>query len=146
MRNLLRTDTPPSAAAAPPPSLRDRITIRNDELDAGRPLSGGYTIGEKFRGVFGDEESRKKASPIRHVKSGLPAFFLAYAEKDAPGQARGTRAFADALKGSKVAVVIHEAKDRDHGSLFRKIEDGDPTAKAVLEFIRRRAGEAAARK
>src|SRR5262245_23033887 len=39
-RNLLRPDTPPSAAAAPPRSIRDRITIRNDELDAGRPLSG----------------------------------------------------------------------------------------------------------
>jgi len=36
--NLLRSDTPPSAAAAAPRSIRDRITIRNDELDAGRPL------------------------------------------------------------------------------------------------------------
>src|SRR6516162_9827406 len=35
-----RSDTPPSAAAAAPRSIRDRITIRNDELDAGRPLSG----------------------------------------------------------------------------------------------------------
>ena len=39
--SALRADTPPAAAAAAPRSLRDRITIRNDELDAGRPLSRG---------------------------------------------------------------------------------------------------------
>src|SRR5215471_14846334 len=37
-RNPLRSDTPPSAAATPPRSIRDRITIRKDKLDAGRPL------------------------------------------------------------------------------------------------------------
>jgi hypothetical protein len=45
LRNLLRSDTPPSAAAAPRRSKRDRITIRNDELDAGRPLRLRFSAG-----------------------------------------------------------------------------------------------------
>jgi acetyl esterase/lipase len=109
-------------------------------------LSGGYRIAEGRKDIFGDEQSRKNASPINHVRAGLPPFFLAYAEKDAPGQERGTRAFADALKAVKATAVVYEAKERDHGSLLRKIQDGDPTARAVLEFIRKHtpAGKAAA--
>ena len=45
--SALRADTPPAAAAAAPRSLRDRITVRNDELDAGRPLSRG-SVGTEY--------------------------------------------------------------------------------------------------
>src|SRR5262249_14669508 len=39
--SALRADTPPAAAAAAPRALRHRTTVRNDDLDAGRPLSRG---------------------------------------------------------------------------------------------------------
>src|SRR5262245_48051898 len=46
-----RSGTPPSAAA--PRSTRDRITIRNDELDAGRPPTEGPLPPLRRRGGTG---------------------------------------------------------------------------------------------
>jgi acetyl esterase/lipase len=82
-----------------------------------------------------DAEARKKTSPASHVREGLPGFFLAYAGKDAPGRESDTKAFAWALREKKVVAEVYEAKGRDHGSLFRKAQDGDATRAAVIAFI-----------
>jgi acetyl esterase/lipase len=84
-------------------------------------LSGAYLVPEARSDVFGDEASRKAASPITHIKSGVPAFFLAYADKDSPGRDQLTKEFAAALLNAKTQVVVYEARDRDHSSLFTKI-------------------------
>jgi acetyl esterase/lipase len=98
-------------------------------------LSGPARIPEARKDVFGDEDARKEASPITHARTARAPFFLAYADKDSPGRDQQTREFADALKGNKTDVEVFEAKDRDHGSLFSKIGEGDPTGEAVLAFV-----------
>lgn len=98
-------------------------------------LSGPYEIPEARQDVFGDADARRKASPISHVREGLPPFFLAYADNDSPGRDKDTKAFAAALKDKKVRVEVHEAKERDHGSLFSKVRDGDATGTAVIQFL-----------
>lgn len=103
-------------------------------------LSGAYRVPENRSDVFGDEASRKAASPITHVHPGVPAFFLAYADKDAPDRDKLTKEFAAALLGAKAQVVVVEARDRDHGSLFTKINTNDSTGDAVIAFIRKQAG------
>lgn len=99
-------------------------------------LSGSYKVAAERASQYGGEEAAKQASPLTHVRGGLPAFFLAYADKDNPNKDKQTAEFADALKRQKVAATVYEAKDRDHGTLFTKIADGDPTGEAVLAFIR----------
>lgn len=107
-------------------------------------LSGLYAVPADRAELFGDEAARAQASPQHHVRAGLPPFFLAYADKDNPDKDKQTAAFADALKAKQGASTVYVAKDRDHGSLFSKIADGDPTGQAVLAFIQ--ATEAAGKK
>jgi acetyl esterase/lipase len=98
-------------------------------------LSGVYEVLESRQEQFGDAKARKKASPASHVREGLPAFFLAYADKDEPGRDKGAKEFAQALKEKRVVAEVYEAKERDHGSLFSKVQDGDATGAAVIAFI-----------
>ncbi|OWK40185.1 alpha/beta hydrolase [Fimbriiglobus ruber] len=104
-------------------------------------LSGGYKIGPDRVSQYGGEEPARQASPLTHVRAGLPAFFLAYADKDNPGKDKQTAEFADALKANKVIATVYEAKGREHGTLLTKIADGDPTGEAVLAFIRKVAAK-----
>lgn len=103
-------------------------------------LSGAYRVPDNKSDVFGDDASRKAASPISHVKPGIPAFFLVYADKDLPDRDRQTKEFAAALIGAKDQVTVFEARDRDHVSLFTQIATDDSTGISVIEFIRRQAG------
>jgi acetyl esterase/lipase len=103
-------------------------------------LSGVYRIPETRQEIFGDEAARKAASPINNVRAGLPAFFLAFAENDAPGHDKQAREFADALKANQIVAQVFEAKGRDHGSLFTQVKDGDPTGEAIIAFIAGRSG------
>ncbi|QEL16344.1 alpha/beta hydrolase [Limnoglobus roseus] len=98
-------------------------------------LSGLYAVPDDRAAVFGGDAARKQASPQHHLRADLPPFFLAYADKDNPDKDKHTAAFADALKAKKVAATVYVGKDRDHGTLFSKIADGDPTGQAVLAFI-----------
>lgn len=102
-------------------------------------LSGTYRLPENRAEIFGDEAGRKAASPIGHARSGLPPFFLAYAESDNPGADVQTKDFAEALKQNGVEAVVVLAKDRDHRTLASKIDGSDPTAAQVLDFIHKRS-------
>lgn len=104
-------------------------------------LSGAYQVPEARKDVFGDEPARKAASPITHVKAGVPAFLLVYAEKDSPGRDKQTKEFAAALIGVKGQVQVVEARDRDHGSLFTKITTGDSTGDSVIAFVQKHNGK-----
>jgi acetyl esterase/lipase len=104
-------------------------------------LSGAYRVAENRSDVFGDEATRRAASPITHVKVGIPAFFLAYADKDSPGRDQQTKEFAAALLNAKTEVIVFEARDREHGTLFTNIAANDPTGNAVIAFIKKQAGE-----
>ncbi|QJX01137.1 alpha/beta hydrolase [Frigoriglobus tundricola] len=104
-------------------------------------LSGAYVVPDARKDVFGDEAARKAASPLTHVKAGLPGFLLVYADKDSPGRDALSKEFAAALLRVKVEVQVIEAKDREHGTLFTKITAGDPTGDAVVAFVRTHSGK-----
>jgi acetyl esterase/lipase len=103
-------------------------------------LSGLYRIPENlFPRVFGDDaEGRKLASPICHVKPGLPPFLLLCADHDLPGCDKGPcDAFCQALreKGNKVEEI--EVKDSNHYLIIMSAPvPEEPVAKAILEFIK----------
>jgi acetyl esterase/lipase len=96
-----------------------------------------------FASVFGDDpETIKQASPLTHVRAGLPPFLLIYGGLDYVQIQQATKDFAAAVKEKggeaevkKLAWHIHETTVVDfvHG-----IEPA--TADAVMEFVGRQVG------
>jgi acetyl esterase/lipase len=104
-------------------------------------MSGVYDLGEKlFPSVFGtDSEVRRKASPIRQVKAGLPPFLILYADDDFPGCGREpSAAFARALKEKSNKVETMEITDSNHYKMVLSAAvEGEAVPRAVLKFIDR---------
>jgi hypothetical protein len=103
------------------------------------PLSGVYRIpaGGLFKNVFGtNEEERKNASPIVHVCKDHPPFLIVYADKDFPTCDQVSQEMCEALKKCDCSAGVREIKGRDHITIIaRAIQEEDPTAQALLEFI-----------
>ncbi|GIW82677.1 MAG: hypothetical protein KatS3mg105_4484 [Gemmatales bacterium] len=104
------------------------------------PISGVYEIPERLAVVFGDEASRKEASPIRFVSERTPPFLFLYAAKDIPNCDTLSKKMTELIKEKKGTAQWLMIPDRDHGSIVRNIpNDGDPTSKAMLDFIHKHA-------
>lgn len=90
-----------------------------------------------YGSAFGDDPRvRFKASPIAHVRPGLPPFLLLYAENDLPTLPRMAHRFAAALQREGCAVTLREVPARNHNSiLFHAIDRDDPVAAAILRFV-----------
>ncbi len=108
-------------------------------------LSGVFRIPDRyFASVFGtDPEVRKQASPIEHVRPGLPPFLIVYGDNDFPGCDREpAEAFCKALraKGDRARTV--EVKECNHFNVLLNaaLEDA-PVSSAIIDFIRARAGK-----
>ena len=93
--------------------------------------------------VFGnDPETRADASPINHLRRGLPPFLLFSAERDLPTLAAMADEFHQALHAQGCDARLLHADGRNHNSImFMASEPGDPVGRAMLDFIRRRLAE-----
>jgi acetyl esterase/lipase len=89
--------------------------------------------------AFGpDPEVRAAASPLSHVRPGLPPFLIFTAEDDLPTLAGLATRFHHALRQSGCDARLVTVDDRNHNSiLFRAIDPVDPVAREALEFIHR---------
>ena len=94
-----------------------------------------------FSFVFGSDPSvRRDASPLVHVKPGLPPFLVLYADRDMMTLPDMAREFDAALREQKCDVRTVEVKQRTHISILLNIaQDSDPAAQAILEFIAKHA-------
>jgi acetyl esterase/lipase len=92
-----------------------------------------------FRPVFGDDPAvRADASPVNHVRPGLPPFLLINADKDFPTLATAAAEFGAALRAKGNEVELLCVPRRNHNSiLFRAIDPDDPVAAALLAFVAR---------
>lgn len=104
-------------------------------------VSGVYDVRPEnflFKKVFGDgSQDRREASPITHVKSGLPAFLLIHGDTELPycGAAFVER-FQQTLQESQVECKVTPIANRDHLTIIARIaEANDPGQQAILEFI-----------
>jgi acetyl esterase/lipase len=95
-----------------------------------------------FQLVFGgDRTVRQQASPLTHVRKGLPPFLILYAERELPGLAAMAKEFAKALKEAGDPVEIREIPDVHHNwILWRLNEPGDLPARYILRFIKQHEG------
>jgi acetyl esterase/lipase len=118
--------------------------IHDVQINAGPPRgpgSGGRASGPSrnppFSFVFGsDPKVRRDASPLVHVKPGLPPFLVLYADRDMMTLPEMAREFDTALRAQKCDVQMVEVKQRTHISiLLNMAQDSDPAAQAILQFI-----------
>jgi acetyl esterase/lipase len=102
-------------------------------------LSGVYNV-EMLANVFTqDAEIRRQASPLTHVKAGeTPPFLVTYCQWDYPFLPRQARQFHEALRKAGVKSDLVYVAGEDHISeMVNIVKEGDPTAKAILDRIRR---------
>jgi arylformamidase len=92
-----------------------------------------------FRLVFGDDPAViKAASPLNHVRAGLPPFLILYAEDELPGLPQMAEDFGKALKDKGCEARVLKIKERWHLTiLFRAVNRDDAVARAVLDFVAR---------
>jgi acetyl esterase/lipase len=99
---------------------------------------GGVPLHVNVYGAgFGDDAKvRADASPINHVRPGLPPFLLVNAENELPTLAGMTEEFSSALKKSGCEFHRLMIKERNHNSvLFCVIQSSDPLAQAMEAFV-----------
>jgi len=103
--------------------------------DSGKGLPGNLNV---FGPAFGnDDKVRDDASPINHVRRDLPPFLILSAEKDLPTLPGMADEFHEALKKEGCDVKFQRIERRNHNSIiFSATKPDDPTAKAVLDFIK----------
>jgi acetyl esterase/lipase len=91
-----------------------------------------------FGGAFGDDaKSRADASPVNHVRRGLPPFLILAAERDLPTLAEMAAEFHKALVREGCAAELLQVRERNHNTLmFSVIRPDDPAARAVLNFVK----------
>lgn len=78
------------------------------------------------------------ASPVNHVGMRHPPFLIMFAEKDFDMMRKSSAELGELLAKRKIEGTVVDVKDRDHGSIIREISKaGDPTARAILEFVSR---------
>ena len=107
------------------------------------PISGVYVIPKgMFADVFSrDPKVRKEASPINQVRASCPPFLIIYADRDFPWCDSTSVTFCKALRGKKVAAGTLEIKGRNHIDILTRIKrDGDPCARALLDFVAKHQG------
>src|SRR5262249_24590568 len=91
-----------------------------------------------FGPAFGnDPQVRADASPLNHVRPGLPPFLILSAEKDLPTLPEMAEEFRPAVVEQGCEAGFLRVAGRNHNSImFRAVEPEDPVARALRVFIR----------
>lgn len=89
--------------------------------------------------AFGnDARVRKEASPIHHVRAGLPPFLILTAQNDLPTLGPMAEEFHRALTAKGNQADLLRVEGRNHNSIiFSAIEVQDPVARAMVGFVKK---------
>jgi len=134
-------ETPVFTAGGP-----GRLAVRVDQLYPVRgdsDLLPNLPIGlpvqfDPYGPPFGDDpKDRAAASPLTHVRRGLPPFLLVISANELPTVADQAVEFHEALRRQGCAARLEKVDKRNHASvMFSAIRPEDPAARAMLEFLR----------
>ncbi len=131
------------------------LAVRLDQLlplrgpsEAGLEAPVGFPApADIFEIAFGaDEKTRANASPLTHVRPGLPPFLILIAERELPTLPAMADEFHHALLGKDCAARLIKVAKRNHTSiLFSAIRMEDPVGRAIVEFVTKSEGNGSAR-
>jgi acetyl esterase/lipase len=126
------------------------LALRLDEMsplrgtsspsEANAPSRSGLPVSMNIFGPpFGDDpQVRHAASPVNHVRPGLPPFLFMNAEKDLPILPGMAEEMHRLLQLHGVESRLLKIDNRNHNSLmFKAIDSNDPVARAIVEFVKR---------
>jgi acetyl esterase/lipase len=119
--------------------LEQVVPLRGEAISPPRLPVPGLPLKLNVYGLaFGDDPAeRAKASPLSHVRHGLPPFLILTAENDLPSLHDTADEFQRALQREGCNSRLVEVRKRNHNSiLFSAITPEDPAARAILEFLR----------
>jgi acetyl esterase/lipase len=89
-----------------------------------------------------DPKERAQASPLSHVRRGLPPFLILSAENDLPYLPGMADEFHQALVRSGCDSRLLKMDKRNHQTImFNAIAPDDPTARAILDFVKQHDGK-----
>ncbi len=115
------------------PQYLKKLEIPESAIHGVAALSGIYDVSRM--GLF--EDHGLDASPIQHLGSKVPPFLITYCQWDYAELPKQARDFTAALKSKFVAAKLVYIPDESHISeIVDVIKDGDPTAAALLDFIK----------
>jgi acetyl esterase/lipase len=91
-----------------------------------------------FGPAFGDDpQARQAASPVHHVRPGLPPFLFLNPDKDLPMLPEMAQEMHQTLLKHGCESRLLRLENRNHNSLmFKAIGPDDPAARAIVDFIR----------
>jgi len=100
-------------------------------------ISGVYLVKGNLFGAFGDDpEAYRDASPMEHVRAGLPPFLIIYAERDPLSIRALSRAFANKLDLMGDSVRLVEIPDRNHFTILSGVgAENDAVTDIILDFV-----------
>lgn len=114
--------------------------LRGDGAKAdGQPDKAGVPISlDIFKPAFGiDPQVRASASPVTHVRKGLPPFLFLNADKELPLLPGMAQEMHETLLRHGNESRLLKIEGRNHNSvLFQAIEPSDPVARHILDFVR----------
>jgi acetyl esterase/lipase len=119
--------------------LEQMFPLRGDSERAADCLLPGVPVRTGLFGlVFGEgPKERERASPVNHVRRGLPPFLILTAANDLPNQQEEADEFHRALLRADCKAQRLTVERRNHSSvLYSAIRPDDPAARAVLDFLR----------
>jgi acetyl esterase/lipase len=136
----------PGRGLSPSLSLPGLSILAGLNLTDSRPSqgTGGWDLHfSPFSMAFGSNPKvLREASPINHVKAGLPPFLIVYADRDLPTLADMAHDFAKALKQAKDQVETLVVPHRNHETvMFDARTAEDPVAQAILKFVKTNQGK-----
>ena len=132
-----------AGAGVPPEIIRGTVMISGVSDLRVHAETTVFTSREYIEEAFGREESElAAASPVTHLRSGLPPFLVIVAENDPPGLREQGKRFSELLREAGGEVLYISVKGRDHFSIVRRFgPSDDPTAGAIADFIKHQAGK-----
>jgi acetyl esterase/lipase len=119
------------------------MPLRGDSPPAALAIKGIPLNVDIFGPPFGgDPQIRHDASPINHVRAGLPPFLVCFADNDLPSLPEMAVDFNEALCLRDVDAKLLRVPLRNHNSImFQAIRSDDPVGGAVLDFVSRHTSE-----
>ena len=119
------------------PQYLKKYEIAQSTIRSVITMSGVYDV-QLLVHIFGDNEQvRREASPMHHVKSQAPPFVVTYCQFDYPFLEPQAKAFHEAL--GKVGVsseLVYVPGETHISEIVNIVKDGDLTAKTVLRIVR----------
>lgn len=109
------------------------VGCQSDDISGVLLASAVLDVGDQFVGS-GDDEA---ASPLNHVRSGLPPFLLLCAQDDLPGLPGQAQAMASALQAEGVPVESAVIENRNHFDIIHYIgSPGDVATQTMFGWMK----------